>query len=266
MSDSFPGMKNTIEVVSKDDRIPDQKDIDYIIEKVKEGKKHGRQFIQCIIDCGQRCNKVKDEIGHGNWMTWVKDHEKDLGFGYRTVKRWMECSETYLTHVSKFNLDEIETFTKFYEIVKVIRDSEKKDKEKNDSGDKPQPEPSDNDNEGEEEKPEPEKPIDLSCEKFLKHLEKTNKLLYGHEKELSYMNPLREFCRHWLKQYDKHIENLTPNNIQPKVGGKVTISIPQVDSINPIKHCEIQKINTDGYLVKEIKTGRMFNILSKEVR
>jgi hypothetical protein len=208
---------NTISVHTVVDGVniePSEKDIQFIIRKFKEGKKHGRQFIQCIIECGKRCNKVKDDIGHGNWMNWVKDHEKELGFGYRTCKRWMECSETYLTHVSDFNLDDIETYTKFSEIVKVIRDSEKekqkKEKEKDNSNDDSpgDPEPNGgNDEEGEEETP-PDKPIDLSCEKFLKHLKKTNKLLYGHEKETSYMDPLREFCRKWLQQYDIHITNI----------------------------------------------------------
>ena len=59
--------------------------------------------VKYLVQCGEALQAVKDSIGFGEWMLWLKDHQKDLGFDDRTARRMMQAAKEWS---STSNLDD----------------------------------------------------------------------------------------------------------------------------------------------------------------
>ena len=51
--------------------------------------------VKYLVQCGEALVAVKDSLGYGEWMLWLKDHQKDLGFDDRTARRMMQAAKEW---------------------------------------------------------------------------------------------------------------------------------------------------------------------------
>ena len=62
-----------------------------------EARRDALNSVQLLIECGQRLKKQKDTMKRGQWLPWLKENEKALGFGARTADRLIKGSNSTLT-------------------------------------------------------------------------------------------------------------------------------------------------------------------------
>jgi len=56
----------------------------------KRAASHGKAFLADIIEIGKRLSRVKDRVGHGNWLPWVRDN---FGWTDQTASNYMNVFE-----------------------------------------------------------------------------------------------------------------------------------------------------------------------------
>jgi len=59
--------------------------------------------VRYLIQCGEALRAVKDSLGYGEWMLWLKEHQKELGFCDSTARRMMQAAKEWS---STHNLDD----------------------------------------------------------------------------------------------------------------------------------------------------------------
>ena len=78
-------MKHTKRAVQPRDRILTN-EVRAIKRLEKDVTAHGKRKLAAIIEIGKRLERVKDRVGHGNWLAWLKRNFKWSG---DTAERYM---------------------------------------------------------------------------------------------------------------------------------------------------------------------------------
>ena len=47
------------------------------------------ESVRLLLECGDRLRRMKESLGHGNWLPWLAENEPILGFGERTAQLLM---------------------------------------------------------------------------------------------------------------------------------------------------------------------------------
>jgi phage N-6-adenine-methyltransferase len=47
------------------------------------------ESVRLLLECGERLRRKKESLGHGNWLPWLTENERILGFGERTAQLLM---------------------------------------------------------------------------------------------------------------------------------------------------------------------------------
>jgi phage N-6-adenine-methyltransferase len=66
----------------------------------KSATTHGKRFLADIVEIGKRLDRVKERVGHGNWIPWLRNNFKMSG-------------DTAANYVSLFKLSQSPEFRKF---------------------------------------------------------------------------------------------------------------------------------------------------------
>src|SRR5262245_38298273 len=48
--------------------------------------------VKLLIECGKRLKAQKENLLHGEWLSWLEKNEDDLGFGKRTAQMLMDAA------------------------------------------------------------------------------------------------------------------------------------------------------------------------------
>ena len=62
-----------------------------------EARGNALNSVQLLIQCGQRLKKQKETMKHGEWLPWLKENEKALGFNRFTAARLLRAVNVSLT-------------------------------------------------------------------------------------------------------------------------------------------------------------------------
>jgi len=49
--------------------------------------------VRYLVQCGEALHAVKESIGYGEWMIWLKENQKELGFDDRAARRMMQAAK-----------------------------------------------------------------------------------------------------------------------------------------------------------------------------